>query len=149
MFEEAVMETVEKSVRIRVPARIIFDYVSDPAHLPAIWANMTHIQDIQMLPQGRHRYHWRYMLCGVRFEGESECIEQNVPARLTEKWRGGLQGQVEWLMTPQNGDTQVTMRLEYAFPAPLVQKHNCQDVNAEHARDVEAALNNLKRVLEA
>ncbi|MCC6615053.1 MAG: SRPBCC family protein [Anaerolineae bacterium] len=142
------METVEKSVRIHAPAKKIFDFVSDPSHLPAIWVNMTHIHDIQMLSQGRHRYHWRYKLCGVRFEGESECVEQNVPARLMEKWRGGLQGQVEWMMQPSNGDTQVTMRLEYVFPAPLTQKHTCEDVNAEHARDVETVLNNLKRVLE-
>jgi uncharacterized membrane protein len=143
------METVEKSVRIRASARIIFDYINDPTHLPAIWANVTHVQDVQMPSQGRHRYHWRYKLCGVRFEGESECVSQSVPGRLTEKWRGGLQGQVNWMMTPQNGDTQVTMRLEYTFPAPLTHKHNCEDVNAQQARDVEAALNNLKRVLEA
>ena len=142
------METVEKSVCIQAPAKKIFDYVSDPAHLPTIWVNMTNIQDIQMVARDRHRYHWQYMLCGVRFEGESEVVEQRVPTMLMEKWRGGLYGHIEWMMTPQNGDTQVTIRLEYVFPAPLTQKHTCEHVNAEHARDVEATLNNLKRVLE-
>ena len=145
---EAVSEAVEKSIRIRAPARKIFDYISDPNHLSVIWANVVRVHDVQMLSHGRHRYRWQYKLCEVRFEGESECVALSVPDRMTEKWRGGIQGQVDWVLISHNGDTLVTLRLEYAFPTPLTQKHTCEDVNASQARDIESALENLKRVME-
>ncbi len=145
---ETVIEVVEKSIRIGVSARKVFDYISDPKHLPDIWANVVRVQHVQMLAHGRHRYRWQYKLCGVRFEGESECVALSVPDRMTEKWRGGIQGQVDWVMTPRDGDTLVTLRLEYAFPTPLTQKHTCEDVHASHARDIEITLENLKHVME-
>ncbi len=142
------MHKIEKSITVHAPVKRVFDYVSDPARLPALWPNIAETYDIETVLSGRRRYRWLYRLCGVRFEGESETVEFQAGERLIEHWRGGLNGTVGWHFAADGDDTRVTLTVELAVPPPLHQKHSLAEIETEHSRSLEAALRILKGQLE-
>ena len=142
------MQRIEKSITINAPARKVFDYVSDPARLPALWPSMAEVYDIEPGATSRRRYRWLYRLCGVRFEGESETTEYRIGERLHEHWRGGLQGTIGWVFAVDEDGTRVTLTVDFAVPLPLQHKHSQVEIEAEQSRCIEGTLRNLKLQLE-
>ena len=55
--EDIKMVEINREVIIDAPLDRIFDYVSKPGNLPAIWPNLVLIDNEKLLPNGGYSFH--------------------------------------------------------------------------------------------
>ena len=142
------MVTIEKSILVEAPPEEVFDYMSDPRHLPEIWPSMVGVEDVADLPSGGHRYHWIYKMAGVRLEGDSETVEFEPGKHIVEKNTGQIPSTFDWTFSLENGSTRLKTRVEYEIPESLLGKLAEPFIVKLNEREAESVLGNLKDRIE-
>jgi ligand-binding SRPBCC domain-containing protein len=146
--EVNIMERVEKSILIQTPVDTIFDFVSEPTCLLKIWPGMIELRDVQRLRNGNLRFQCVHKMVGAYIESTWEAVESTVNRQITIHTSGGFRSVVTWAFQPQNGRTEVTFRMEYAIPAPLLRKHSKTSIIQWSEDEANIILTSLKAEME-
>lgn len=141
------MEKITRSVVIEAPASEVFEFLADPAHLPAIWPSMVETARGEVSEDGGHRFDWTYQMAGLKFHGQAHTVEVQRDRLRVDRVEGGIPSTFRWGFGGAAGRTEVTLDVEYELPsvfgwlaAPFLRRLN------EH--EAETMLSNLKARLE-
>jgi len=140
------MATIRRSISIHAPVDKVFDYVADPAHLPEIWPSLVEVRNVEAHSAGKS-FDWDYKLLGVRIHGHSDPVELVTNERQVSRSVRGIPNTFRWLYAGHDGETEVTLEVDYESPLPgrLAERL----VGRVNEREAETLLRNLKRKLEA
>lgn len=142
------MTTIKKDITIEAPIEQVYRYVDDPTHFPEFWPSMVEVKDIEILPNGGHRFQWLYKMAGARLEGVSETLEHTRNERIVDKTKGPLESTFRWTFEPTAGKTKVALAVDYELPATLIGKLSETFLHKLNEREAETMLVNLKDRLE-
>ena len=142
------MNKIERTITINAPVHTVFETIREPLNLPKLCTNLMAVADVQQIPSGGKNFKWEYKIMNVRFWGTSSVTEYDIHRRIVNSIQGGITGKLTWLFSAENGQTHVSLSIEYGLPSPLVQKHGANDVIRENEDAVTALLENLKAMLE-
>ncbi len=143
------MAKVKKSVTIKAPVEKVFDFVSEPTHLPEFWPSLVEVKDVKRLPNGGTSNRWVYKMAGIRLEGTSEDIERITNERLVSKTEGGVKSTQTWTFQPEAGGTEVTFEVEYTVPIPVLGRLAEAVIVKMNEHEGDLLLANLKAQMEA
>ena len=139
------MPTIRRSISIHAPVARVFDYVGDPTHLPKIWPSMVAVRNVEPHPNG-NSFDWDYKLLGVRIRGHSDPVDLVQNERQVTRSVKGIPNTFRWLYTSHDGDTEVTLEVDYTVPVfgRLLERA----VGRANEREAETLLHNLKTEME-
>ena len=143
------MAKVKKSITIKAPVEKVFDFVSEPTHLPEFWPSLVEVKDVKRLPNGGTSNRWVYKMVGIRLEGTSEDIERITNQRLVSKTEGGVKSTQTWTFQPEAGGTNVTFEVEYTVPIPVLGRLAEAVIVKMNEHEGDLLLANLKAQMEA
>jgi uncharacterized membrane protein len=143
------MSKVESSITTNAPVEKVFDYISDRSHLPEIWPSLVEITDIESLPNGGCKNHWKYKMAGMHLSGTSEDTEFIANQRIVSKTKGGVESVQTWTFQPEGNGTKITFSVEYTIPVPVLGKLAEAVIVKMNEREGKALLENLKVVMES
>lgn len=140
------MPTIQRSISIHAPVARVFDYVADPTHLPKIWPSMVAVSNVEPHPNG-NSFDWDYKLLGMRIRGHSDPVDLVQYERQVTRSVKGIPNTFRWLYTSHDGDTEVTLEVDYKVPVfgRLLEGA----VGRANEREAETLLRNLKTEMEA
>ena len=95
----------------------------------------------------RHRF--TYKMVGLRLEGESTTTEYIPNKRIVTQSKGGILSTWTWTLTPEDGETKLTVEVEYSIPVPVVGKVAEAVVLKWNEREADLAAANIKAKMEA
>jgi uncharacterized membrane protein len=142
------MVKITRSVSIHAPVDTVFDYMSDPTHLPEIWPSMVEIKDVQPSASGGKDFGWVYKMAGMRFDGASQTVEQIANQRVVMKSVKGIESTFRWTYKSEDGGTKLTVEVEYNVPIPLLGKVAEAFILKQNEHEAEVLLANLKARME-
>ena len=142
------MGTVRKSIRIQAPVDRVFDYMTDPTHLPDIWPSLVEVTNAEHSPGGEHRFDWVYKLAGLRLKGHAETVDTEKNKRVVVKSEKGIPSTFRWTYAGENGETDLTLEIEYGVPIPLLEKLAKPALRKLNEHEAVLLLNNLKARME-
>lgn len=142
------MAKISRSITIQAPVSQIFDYLTDPQHLPDIWPSMVEVSHVERKPDGAHSFDWVYKMAGLNFKGHADTTEVERNKRVVSKNEKGIQSTFYWTYEPRGAETKVTMEVEYELPGKLLGKLAGPVISKVNAREAETLLNNLKAKME-
>ncbi len=129
------MTTIERSIVIDAPLKDVWAYIEDPSHLPEIWPSMVEVKDVESLPKGGRRYHWRYKMAGMRFEGDSETVDFEPERHMLQRNTGQIPSTFDWTFTPENGSTRIALQDRVRDPGePAREAREALHPQAQRAR---------------
>ena len=139
------MPTIRRSISIHAPVARVFDYVGDPTHLPKIWPSMVTVSNVEPHPNGSS-FDWDYKLLGVRIRGHSDPVDLVQYERQVTRSVKGIPNTFRWLYTSHDGETEVTLEVDYKVPVfgRLLEGV----VGRANEREAETLLRNLKIEME-
>jgi uncharacterized membrane protein len=145
------MPYVEQSIVIQAPPDAVFDLVANqPERMPEWWHAFevqTRVTPPPTAVGSVSRY--AYNMMGVRIKGEHQVIEMDENARLLVKTLSGIDSLFEFTFEAVNGGTELTVRVDYAFPGSVLgQLVNRLNIEHRNERDLLEGLQNLKQLME-
>jgi uncharacterized membrane protein len=142
------MVKITRSIIIHAPVEKVFDYQSDPTNLPEIWPSMVEIKDVRPSASGGKDFGWVYKMAGMRFDGASETVEQIANQRLVTKSVKGIESTFVWTYYSEDGETMLTLEVEYNVPIPLLGKLAEAFILKQNEHEADVVLANLKARME-
>ncbi len=142
------MAKIEKSLLINAPVEKVFAFMAKPENLPVIWPSLQEVRNVQPLPNGGYTYDFTYKMAGVRFEGHSEWTEFVKNQRIVSKTGGGVSSTFIWTYQAEDGDTRVSVSVDYTTPGAVLGKLAEPIVHKMNEREAETVLANLKARME-
>lgn len=143
------MSTIHKSITIDAPVERVFDYVSDPTHLPEFWPNMIEVKNVVPHPEGGAGFDWTYRMAGIKVRGHSEDIEFKRNRCVVSRSERGIQNVFRWSYAEKDGGTEVTLDVDYEAPRSLFGRVVRPLLDRVNDRDASTLLRNLKAHFEA
>lgn len=143
------MLKIEKEIEIKAGAERIFDYITDPNNLPAIWPSMVGVSNVERRTDGWHRFDWVYKMVGVHFRGHADTIAVDRPRFLQTKSEAGIASKFTWQFTARGSACEVKLGVEYTIPTPVIGRLAEHIVARMNEREAETLLLNLKTAVEA
>jgi uncharacterized protein YndB with AHSA1/START domain len=144
-----ILENLQRSVHIDAPIKQVFDYLSDPLHLLAIWPRTTRIETVEHLYSGRYTFDWTHNLLSVHFEGRGECDHRLSRDTITYRLSGGLQSMMTWKLEPEATGTNATLELTYTMPRPLQSHHPLVSLVRCYEQDADDMVASVKAQIES
>ncbi|BDG01342.1 SRPBCC family protein [Anaeromyxobacter oryzae] len=143
------MERIEKSVSIQAPVARAFEYLTEPAHLLAIWPSLVETTNAVVRADGGHTFDWKYKMAGLPFHGRAATIEIARDRRRVDRNEGGIPSIFTWTFAPRDGGVEVALAIEYELPVPVFGRLAAPFLRRVNEREAETLLRNLKERLEA
>ena len=142
------MRTLKQSVEINAPPDAVFAYVTDPAAFAEWIPPMVEARNIVGSGEGQ-QYEWTYKLAGMLFRGQSVVVEE-VPNELSvHQSIGAITSTWNYRVAPHNEGSEFTLDIVYEVPLPVLGKLAERVIGQRDKRDLDAALANVKEILEA
>jgi uncharacterized protein YndB with AHSA1/START domain len=143
------MKTILQDIRVDTSVDRVFDFLTDPHHLPEIWPNIIEVKNVKRSKNNESfNFGWTYTMSGVQFESKCETIEYVPYERLVFKSSKDLDSTITWRFQPTGQQTQVTLRFEYQIPSSLLKRVKEEIVILENEHEGDAMLQNLRSRLE-
>ena len=139
--------TLRQSVGIDAPLEAVFSYVREPANLAEWVPPMVEARDIVGDGEGQ-QYEWTYKLAGLLFNGEAVVVEEVQNELSVHKSIGAISSTWTFQVTPRNSGCELTLSIEYQVPVPVLGRLAERVIAARDKRNLEAALANVKEILE-
>ena len=143
------MAKVEATITITAPVEKIFNYIQEMTNLPEIWPSLVQITDMKQLPNGGFSNRFVYKMAGIRLEGTSQGIENIPNQRIVSKTKGAVESTQTWLFKPEGKKTEVTFKVEYTIPIPVLGKLAEAVIVKINQHEGQAIMANLKARMEA
>lgn len=146
--EAKAVAVVRKAVEIQAPPERVFTYVNEPTTMADWLPSMVGVQGVIGSGLGQ-QYEWTYKMAGLLLKGQSTVVEI-VPNQRAVHQSIGTIGSI-WTFTVEahGAETGLTVEVEYTVPLPVLGKLAEKLAVRRDARDLEAALVNVKETLEA
>lgn len=157
------MSHLEKSIHIRAPLGRVYNFAHDPHHWNDWYVGISEEKEFTDERQPR-RYH--YLMVGTPFP-LTQIVRQDWLVRQQAKWEARhdrsaqctelgddcelllLASDQEWTLEAENGETTVTVSLDFTVPVDLLDQPSDQRIVEElEASCLERTLLNLKRLCE-
>lgn len=138
------MPVVDKEIVIEAPIEEIFRFVSIPGNLPKIWPGLIEIKNEKLLPNGGYRFRWLCKIFGVQLTGTAECVDIAPNLWLSARTYGAVDSLDTWTFRSKEGQTRVTMTIDYRIPSPLSGRLTENTIINAADRQVEVILTNLR-----
>ncbi len=138
----------EKTITISAPVEKVFEYLTNPVNLLEVWPNMEEVKNVQSLPNGGTCFHWKFKMAGMPIEGDSDTVEFVPNQHVVTDNTGGVPSHFDWTYRRADGGTELTVRVEYTVPVPLLGKLAEAVVVKINEHDAETLLANLKTRME-
>lgn len=129
------------------PIETVFEYISDPMHLLAVWPGLTEITNLKTLPAGGYTFNYVYYIAGMRFEGFGQYVEYTPKTYFVCKLTGGIEGTLTFKFQPVGKQTNLFFTLAYTVPSALFAKLPEPAFKELSIHEVDCLLANLKTVL--
>ena len=142
------MPTIQKTIAIAAPVERVFDFVTDPTHLPRIWPTLVEVSNVRPHPDGGSDFDWVYKMMGVKVRGHSEDVEFVRNSRVVSRSESGIPNTFRWQYDAKDGTTDVTLEIDYEVPAGVFGRLMKPLVGRINERDAQTLLTNLKAVME-
>jgi coenzyme Q-binding protein COQ10 len=147
------MAHLKKSILIHALVEKVYTLARDPQRWASWFAGMSELEKLTGEGEVGTVAEFTYLMAGMRFPVTNEVLEDHVSpegARWKGKIEGPLAGEHTWTYTPKNGDTEVTVDMEYTVPGKALGKiANRLIIERMQARSLEQSLENLKLLCEA
>ena len=146
------MPEVKQSIEIQAPVELVFDIIANhPERQPDWWPPMELQERVSPPPTAVGSVsRYVYNMMGVKIKGEHEVIEMVYDKSLVVKTTSGLDSTFIFTFAPINGDTLLTIEVDYELPGSILGKLlNKLVVEERNERDLEVGLQNLKAIAEA
>ena len=142
------MATIEKSISISAPVEKVFGYIDDPMNDPDWMIGMVEVHDVEgEAGVGRH-FHWTFKMVGVPLKGESTTIEHAPNQRTVTESKGQVSSTWAADVKPHGSGTELTMKVDYTIPIPVLGKLAEQLILKRNERNLESSMQNIKDTLE-
>ncbi len=138
------MATIRRSITIGAPVDRVFDYVTDPTHLPEVWPNLVEVTNVAPHPDGGFGFDWTYRMAGVKVKGHSEDVEFARNQRVVSRSQSGIPNTFRWSYAGHDGATDLTLEVDYQAPASLFGRLLRPLLDRVNERDATNLLRNLK-----
>ncbi len=142
------MVKLQRAITVHAPVERVFAYMNDPCNLLEIWPSMVEIKDVKPNPKGGHDFGWVYKMAGMRFDGASEIVEHETNRRMVTQSTKGIESRFAWTFEAVDGDTRLTVDIEYNVPIPLLGKLTEALIVKQNEHEATTLLENLKSRME-
>lgn len=143
------MATFTRSISIKAPVDVVFDYWKNPANWPEVWPSMVSVGDVVLTSEGVGTSStWVYKMAGIRLEGSGVFtgFEQN--RRIEQATSGGVESTFLWTFEPEADGTRMSAVVDYEIPIPVLGRLVEKFVLSANEHEAEVTLANLKARLE-
>lgn len=146
------MAHLKKSILIHAPVEKVYAVARDPNRWAAFFVGLGEPEEVTGDGGVGTVVKHSYLMAGVRFPVTSRVLEDHVSpegGRWKGKIEGPLAGEHTWTYTSKNGETEVTVDMEYTVPGKaLGQIANRLLIERLQERATEQTLENLKLLCE-
>ncbi|MCA9565652.1 MAG: SRPBCC family protein, partial [Myxococcales bacterium] len=141
-------ERLEGRTEVRADIETVFGVVDDPEKSVEWLPGMLSVSDIKGEGRGR-TYNWRYKMAAFKLSGKSEITAHDPPKRVIVQSSGGADSTWTWEFEEKNGKTVVSLVVVYVVPIPLLGRIAERLLVRQNAKEMNQALENVKRMSEA
>jgi uncharacterized protein YndB with AHSA1/START domain len=142
------MVAVKKDVVINAPLETVFALVSDPARMPEWLPGLVEVRVVLGTGAGQ-QFEWTYKMAGILLRGQSVVVEFVPNERAVHQNIGGISSTWTYTVEPHDEGTTLTIEADYTIPVPVLGKMAEHVAARRNARDLEAALLDIKETLES
>ncbi|MBI3772762.1 MAG: SRPBCC family protein [Gammaproteobacteria bacterium] len=111
------MHTISKTVVIHASPEDVYDLIARVEDF-VLYSSM--IREIRRT--GPDSYHWRVQLAGIPLEWNALVTERDRPRRFAWRAITGVSNDGSYTLTQVDGDTRVSLVMQYALPKHLVER---------------------------
>ncbi len=144
------MRTLENSITIAAPIEQVFHVACDIEHIPEWFVGSSEFSNVnQTANMLGSTWDWNYRILGWRFKGQARLVECDQPHRSATEIEGDVAARFVWNYGPQDGETLVESRVDYAVPMGLIGRlADALWARRTFASNLQRSLENLKRACE-
>ncbi len=144
------MPTLENSISIAAPIEQVFHVACDIEHIPEWFVGSSEFSNVNQTANMRDStWDWNYRILGWRFKGQARLVECSEPHRSATAIEGDVAARFVWNYRPQDGETLVESRVDYAVPMGLIGRlADALRARRTFAKNLQRSLENLKRACE-
>jgi uncharacterized membrane protein len=146
------MAHLNKSILIHAPVEKVHAVASDPRRWAAWYVGLSEPEKLTGEGEVGTIVEHSYLMAGMHFPVTSRVLEDQVSpegARWKGKIEGPLAGEHTWTYTPKNGDTEVSVDMEYTVPGKALGKiADRLIIERMQARSLDQTMENLKLLCE-
>lgn len=142
------MHSIKKSVEINARPERVFEHITMPQNLPAIWPSMIETSNIERRADGWHKFDWVYKMAGLHFKGHAETTRVEPNKYVEVKNESGIPSTFKWTYEARGSSTLVTCEVDYEMPTPVLGKLAEAVVAKLNERELGTMLENAKNTLE-
>ncbi len=142
------MPRLHNSIDIKAPVEKVFSYLEDPRNGPEWIHSMVEVKDIKGPGLGNH-YNWTWKMAGVKFNGESDLVEDLPNEKIVVKSKGTVESTWTFKLEPHGDMTHLDLDVDYKIPIPVVGKVAEKIVLKQNERESEIDMQNIKEKLES
>ena len=141
------MVAVKKDVVINAPLETVFALVSDPTRMPEWLSGLVEVRVVLGTGAGQ-QFEWTYKMAGILLRGQSVVVEFVPNERAVHQSIGAIPSTWTYTVEPHDEGTTLTIEADYTIPVPVLGKMAEHVAARRNARDLEAALLDIKETLE-
>jgi uncharacterized membrane protein len=137
----------ENSVLIQAPLGQVFKYVNEPTTFPDWVHGMVEVRNVIGTGEGQ-QYEWTFKMVGMQLHGQSIAVNYVQDECAAYQSIGMIESIWTNIVEPHDGGTNLTIKVEYSIPAPVLGKLAERLTVRRNQRGLDATLLNAKEVLE-
>lgn len=142
------MASWQNSIAIHAPPERVFAYVDEPMNLAEWLPSIIEVRDIIGTGAGQ-QFEWTAKMAGRVLRGQSTVIEHVPNGCGVHQSIGMVNSTFGYFVEPSNEGTNLTLKIEYSVPIPLIGKFAERVLIRRNEREFNLALDNAKELLEA
>lgn len=142
------MVRIDKSIEIKAPLTVVYDYLSNPQHELEWMVGMQDLRNLTGSGVGTH-FEWTYRMGGLLFKGESTRVEDDHEKHFVAQTKGGLESTWTFNLERRKDDvTVLNLDIEYTIPIPLLGTLAEKIFSRRNEHDTDLSLLRIKEKLE-
>lgn len=138
----------KNSIVIHAPVDRVFAFVDDPRTLTEWLPGMVSVRNVKGMAEGQ-QHEWTYEMAGVPLRGQAVVVEHVQNSRATHQSIGMVHATFTYSVEAHVEGTRLTLEVEYTVPPLVLGRLAEHIVIARNARELELALKNAKKAVEA
>jgi len=139
---------VVKSLEINVPQDKIYNFITDPANIPAILPGLIENSNFTTPLVVGSVFNYKYQMYGLMLEGVWTVDELVYPSLYKAHTTGGVNS---WWTQEISGDQEkstVTLTVEYEIPEGVLNKIKANALISINDKEADHMIHNLKTIIE-
>jgi uncharacterized membrane protein len=142
------MIRILRNIRINAPVEKVYDFLSDPKHLPELWPNVVEVKSVKRAPKGGYSFDWTYKMSGQTLNGKVETTDFTRNQRFVWESTRGFESILRFRFQPEGNLTALTFEMDYTIPSALLKQTKHDVIVQETEHEVEAMCSNIRTKVE-